>query len=514
MKKVIILTGLMLVGHGAAAQCSPDGADCSSFKTAFLDILCSNLAVPTSYQGLLVDAKAGAATATADQTVPRCQPTLSPSPAVSALGPGDIAITGLNTDNPDVFRFVALVNIALGTKIHFTDNGWKLPENEFRDNEGTVTWTAADEVPIGTEIEIEDTGSNTYSASSGSAVESNAGFALSGSGDQLLAYQGADAAPVFLAALNNNDPGWDATAGSTSTSALPTGLADGIDAVAVSEADNTIYDCSTYTGTAGDIRAAVNNADNWIDSSSPVLPAAPFCSFAIGSLGGALLPGDIAIIGYQSDGGDGEIRFVTLYDMPATSIQFTDRGWLSSNVFRSGEGTLTWTSDAAFIPAGTVVDLIHDSGNTWIASTGSVTESDAGFSLSTAGDQIIAFQGSIDSSGALDGTIVAALNYDSPDGWDTGTSLSANESALPLGLADNDTAASFTHKDNGFYDCSAAAISGTADDLRAAMADASNWTRDNTVFGATPDCSTISVELEASVCIDELVSLIEDAVGN
>ncbi|MFM1550494.1 MAG: hypothetical protein ACKJSG_13915, partial [Lentisphaeria bacterium] len=130
MKKVIILTGMMLVGHGAAAQCSPNGADCSSFKTAFLDILCSNLAVPTSFQGLLVDAKAGAATATADQTVPRCQPTLSPSPAVSALGPGDIAITGLNTDNPDVFRFVALVNIALGTKIHFTDNGWKLPENE------------------------------------------------------------------------------------------------------------------------------------------------------------------------------------------------------------------------------------------------------------------------------------------------------------------------------------------------------------------------------------------------
>jgi len=92
--------------------------------------------------------------------------------------------------------------------------------------------------------------------------------------------------------------------------------------------------------------------------------------------------------------------------------------------------------------------------------------------------------------------------------------LSANESALPLGLADNDTAVSFTHKDNGFYDCSAAPISGTADDLRAAMAEASNWTRSNTVFGTTTDCSTISVELEASICIDELVDLIENAAGN
>jgi len=81
-------------------------------------------------------------------------------------------------------------------------------------------------------------------------------------------------------------------------------------------------------------------------------------------------------------------------------------------------------------------------------------------------------------------------------------------------LDDNDTAVSFTHKDNGFYDCSAATISGTADDLRAAMADASNWTRNNTVFGTTPDCSAISVELEASLCIDELVDLIEDAFGN
>ena len=514
MKKLIILTSLILIGHDAAAQCSPDGADCSSFETAFLTMLCNNLAVPTSVQGVLDNAASGAATVTAGQAVPRCQPTLSPSPAISALDPGDIAITGLNTDNPDVFRFVALVNIAAGTEIHFTDNGWKLPENEFRDSEGTVTWTDVTEVPVGTEIEIEDTGSNTYSASSGSAIESNAGFALSGSGDQILAYQGPDAAPVFVAALNNNNPGWDATASSTSTSALPDELTDGIDAVAVAEADNTIYDCSTYAGTADDIRAAVNNAGNWIGSSSPVLPAAPFCSFDVGPLSGALLPGDIALIGYQSDGGDGEIRFVTLYDIPATSIQFTDKGWLSSNVFRSGEGTLTWTADTAFIPAGTVVDLVHDSGNDWIASTGSVTESDAGFSLSTAGDQIIAFQGSIDGSGALDGTIVAALNYDSPDGWDTGTSLSANESALPLGLADNDTAVSFTHKDNGFYDCSAAPISGTADDLRAAMADASNWTRNNTVFGTTPDCSTISVELEASVCIDELVSLIEGAVGN
>lgn len=514
MKKLIILTGLILIVHDAAAQCSPDGADCSSFETAFLNMLCNNLAVPTSVQGVLADAASGAASVTAGQAVPRCEPTLPPAPAVSTLEPGDIAITGINTDNPDVFRFVALVNIAAGTEIHFTDNGWKLPENEFRDSEGTVTWTAAAEVPVGTEIEIEDTGSNTYSASSGSAMESNAGFALSGSGDQILAYQGPDAAPVFVAALNDNDPGWDTTADSASTSALPTSLTDGIDAVAAAEADNTIYDCLTYAGTASDIRAAVNNAANWIGSSSPVLPAAPFCSFVVGPLGGALLPGDIAIIGYQSDGGDGDIQFVTLYDMPATSIQFTDKGWLSSNVFRSGEGTLTWTPDTAFVPAGTVVDLVYDSGNSWIASTGSVTESDAGFSLSTAGDQIIAFQGSIDGNDALAGTIVAALDYDSPNGWDTGTSLSANESALPLGLADNDTAVSFTHKDNGFYDCSAAPASGTADDLRAAMADVDNWTRSNTVFGTTPDCSTISVELEASVCIDELVGLVEDTLGN
>jgi len=64
--------------------------------------------------------------------------TTSACPTLSA---GDIAIIGMNADNPDEFTFVALVDIAAGEEIRFTDNGWlssTTPES-FRAGEGYLT---------------------------------------------------------------------------------------------------------------------------------------------------------------------------------------------------------------------------------------------------------------------------------------------------------------------------------------------------------------------------------------
>ncbi|NER05603.1 MAG: hypothetical protein F6K17_24955, partial [Okeania sp. SIO3C4] len=52
-----------------------------------------------------------------------------------ALNPGDIAFVQYNADNPDNFKFVALVNIPGSEEIKFTDNGWK-SDNTFRTGEG------------------------------------------------------------------------------------------------------------------------------------------------------------------------------------------------------------------------------------------------------------------------------------------------------------------------------------------------------------------------------------------
>ncbi|MDJ0598379.1 MAG: hypothetical protein QNJ37_06020 [Crocosphaera sp.] len=91
--------------------------------------------------------------------------------------------------------------------------------------------------------------------------------------------------------------------------------------------------------------------------------------------GTILLPGDIAIIGFNFDNPD-EFAFVTLVDITAgTEIKFTDNGWQAAGSFRATEGTFTWTASTD-IAAGTVIN----------PSISSVL-------FSTSGDQIIAYQG-------------------------------------------------------------------------------------------------------------------------
>ncbi|MBN4058041.1 T9SS type A sorting domain-containing protein [Olleya sp. AH-315-K02] len=178
----------------------------------------------------------------------------------TTLAAGEIAITGFNADDPDQFAFVLLTDILNTTEIKFTDNGW-FAVGGFRDNEGTVTWVADTDYACGTEIIIEDAGLNTYSATFGSASETDAGFSLSASGDQILAYQGADATPTFIYAINFDSAGWS-DAINANTSALPTGLTDGTNAVNLGEADNAIYNC-TFNNNESLILAGISNTVYW-----------------------------------------------------------------------------------------------------------------------------------------------------------------------------------------------------------------------------------------------------------
>lgn len=169
----------------------------------------------------------------------------------AALNPGDIAFVQYNAD-ADNYAFVALVNIAAGEVINFTDNGW-LSSGSFRGGEGTETWTAPSSIDCGDVI--------TLSGLTG----------LSGSGDQILAYQGTSASPTFIAAINNEGAGvWQANATSSNTSALPTGLTNGTNAVAVNEVDNVVYDGSTLVGTGAAVGAAINTNGAWAGGSNTV----------------------------------------------------------------------------------------------------------------------------------------------------------------------------------------------------------------------------------------------------
>lgn len=127
-----------------------------------------------------------------------------------ALTAGDIAIIGVNTDNPDELVVVALVDIAEGTQISFTDNAWNATTETWRGGEGTDVWTC----PTG-------------GLTKGSVVSIlPSSMALSGSGDQVLAYEGTTAPTsntdsTWLYGFSTENWVW---ADSSTSSDLPTAL--------------------------------------------------------------------------------------------------------------------------------------------------------------------------------------------------------------------------------------------------------------------------------------------------
>jgi len=195
----------------------------------------------------------------------------------TTLAEGDIAITGVNADNPDQFSFVLLTDVLTGTIINFTDGGWNIsggfrgynPSNG-RISEGVVVWTSTTDLSCGTEIIITDTGSNTHSATSGLATEvADTGFNLASAGDELIVYQGSASSPTFLYAVHYaNANGWtDAT--DTNNSAIPSGLTNGINAIDLGNNDNSNYLCTVTSNQALILDAVANvNATNWYQTNS------------------------------------------------------------------------------------------------------------------------------------------------------------------------------------------------------------------------------------------------------
>lgn len=204
---------------------------------------------------------------------------ITPSQA-QTLSAGDIAFTGINSDNPDAWSFLALTDLPAGTIINFTENGW-MSSGSFRSGEGTATLSVTTQVNCGEEV-LMNSSSATVDGNAIGVVITMGSFALSTSGDQILAYQGTVGSPTFIAAINIDGTGggaWsDAT--STTTSALPAGLTDGVNAVGVGETDNAMYNCNTTAGTVAELRTALNTASNWLTSGSPfTLPSG--CEFVL-----------------------------------------------------------------------------------------------------------------------------------------------------------------------------------------------------------------------------------------
>ncbi|WP_299711865.1 T9SS type A sorting domain-containing protein [uncultured Tenacibaculum sp.] len=185
-----------------------------------------------------------------------------------------------------------------------------------------------------------------------------------------------------------------------------------------------------------------------------------------------LSPGDIIIIDVQADTPD-RFKFVTLVDLEQnTEIHFTDAGWSSNtSSFATNEGGVTYTAPS-LITRGTIIE--YTDGDTSPFSEFIINSSSPGLGLSSAGDQILAFQGSIATP-----TFIFAVQTNST-AWQVGDFLGdTNQSNLPNGLTNdvNAVAAGIgpgaeDEYDNVYYNGS---LTGTGKQISEAVGNSANW---------------------------------------
>ena len=193
---------------------------------------------------------------------------LAPCFAAAGLKSGDVAILGFNSDNPDALAFVAWVQLAAGTQISFTDDGYKADGTWRRAETQILTWTNDTSAPVaaGTVVAV-DGGQGDLGSTSGTTPY------LSADGDQVFAFQGTFEGNTLngtlLCGLDfNGSTGWDDDATSASTSALPPELSGADAHFAVAEVDNgqlrdvALPDSRTFPDVTA-AKVAVRQAANW-----------------------------------------------------------------------------------------------------------------------------------------------------------------------------------------------------------------------------------------------------------
>lgn len=191
-----------------------------------------------------------------------------PAPTPTTLTAGDIAVTSVLADTQDAFQIITLVDIAEGTKVYFTDNCWT--GTVLKTNENTSTWTVpTGGVSAGTIIKLQ----------AGSYPDGFSGqlTGLAASGDQIIVYQkDSSDAITFIYAATIHSQNWTTGANDSNKTDLPTGLTDGLTAVAAGagtnsgdEYDNAWFDPTIpIAGTKSQILSIVSNSSNWLGNNT------------------------------------------------------------------------------------------------------------------------------------------------------------------------------------------------------------------------------------------------------
>lgn len=290
-----------------------------------------------------------------------------------AFGRGGLAIIGYQSDTPDKIAFVALSDIPAGTAIRFTDCGWQ-SSGSFRVNEGGIQYTAPSNLSAGAVAVFTAPPASPWAAN-------NTGFdnslGLANSGDQILVFTNTAASPTHIYALTANAAGFtDAT--DSGTTALPTGLTNGITAVSIGGSENGYYN-GPLSGSAEELRIHISTATNWLTSNT--VQTWPTWAFSVTSCGGgAPTPGPGIIIttanqtvsfavtnlsvGGTSSNLVGEISWTNALNGNAGTVS-SATSWLIPSVnLAVGTNVITVSGTNSVGTASAAVNLIRDSSDT------------------------------------------------------------------------------------------------------------------------------------------------------
>ncbi len=167
-------------------------------------------------------------------------------------------VVTVNSDSPDSFDFVPLIDLEAGTVIYFTDNAYVAANDSLNGNEGVIRYTAPVAVSAGTVVSYDGTDSNGFDEYKGN-------FNASSSGDNLIAYQAAsDTTYLYGVGWARGATVWSYN-GDTNRSDIPPGLSEGTHTVlSLGTAQNLQYDpAKGLEGTPSALLALVADKANW-----------------------------------------------------------------------------------------------------------------------------------------------------------------------------------------------------------------------------------------------------------
>ena len=167
--------------------------------------------------------------------------------------------------------------------------------------------------------------------------------------------------------------------------------------------------------------------------------------------------GDIAFLGFNSDNTDQFSIIATNYIESGVPIFFTDAGWNGTNFYAS-EGHFQWNVPAGGLPTNTIITFtgggaggftifgtgLMEAGANATSGTLSSTASTQSMALSTAGDQIICYTGTIAAP-----NFIACINFNGS--WSPATN--SNQTSIPTGLTVGTNCALLNNQDNGIVNC-------------------------------------------------------------